>query len=170
MGLTVPGDARDTTDSSPDSGSYTAASASAYAPAREGSRTAETADEQGGSGEVLVFPRGGQPDTHSDHAPAVSHPRAALEVWTSEAATTAREVWHGSVWHARPASLRDREARVRRAEWSGGIPALAIPGRIYGYVIALPVTVLLRAVEQIFSRPARLLTLALAVLIPLLLA
>lgn len=142
-------------------------------PPRERERERELAreDTQRGEagGEVVAFPDGGsRPATQSDAARGVSRPRAALEVWTREAAESARAAVDGSVWRARPASLRDREARIRRAEWSGGVPALAIPGRVYGYAVALPSTVLLRAAEQTVCRPARLITLALAVLIPLL--
>lgn len=172
MGLTAPNDARDTTDTTPDLGGHTPAyaHAHAYAPAREGSHTAETA-ESGAGGEVRAVPRGDtSPDTRSDYAVAPSRARSALQVWTRETADTATAAVDGSVWRARPASLRDREARVRRAEWSGGLPALAVPGRVYGYLIALPATVVLRAAEQAVSRPVRLLVLVLAVLIPLLVA
>lgn len=176
MGLTVPGESRDKPDTPPSERSYTPASASApaRAPAREDPQEDQPDSRQHtreAGGEVVSFPRGGTvPDTHSDHPPAASRTRVALQVWTRETADTATAAVDGSVWRARPASLRDREARIRRAEWSGGIPALAIPGRAYGYLIALPATVVLRAVEQTVSRPARLLVLTLAVLIPLLVA
>lgn len=111
--------------------------------------------------------------THRDRQPSGSvatRSREAVTVWLTEARDTGRATVDGRVWRARPASLRDREARIRRAEWSGGLPALAIPGKAFGYLVALPVTVLARALEETTSRPLRLLTLALAVLIPLLLA
>lgn len=121
-------------------------------------------------GDVLPLPYTSRGITRRNHDSVKTRSRAAVEVWFTEARTTAASAVDGSIWRARPASLRDREARLRRAEWAAGLPALSVPGRLYGYGVALPLTLLLRALEQIVCRPARLLTLVLAALIPILLA
>lgn len=142
---------------------------------RDRARAREAASPASGpagdtEGDVVPLPYASGEITQRDNASVRTRSRAAVEVWFAEAHQTAASAVNGSVWRARPASLRDREARLRRAKWAAGLPLLSVPGRVYGYGVALPLTVLLRGLEQIVCRPARLLTLVLAVLIPILLA
>ncbi|SDP96716.1 hypothetical protein SAMN04487905_12127 [Actinopolyspora xinjiangensis] len=152
-------------------------------PERDRARAREEPAEQDAEtegGEVLPFPsdRQGSNTTSSRVEPhsyggrpahvSVVKLRKAAAAWTSEAGSSARAALDGSVWRARPPSLRDIHTRARRAEWSGDIPALRAAGQWFGWV-SLVITAVGYALLWLARRPSRLLlTTAVAVLITVL--
>lgn len=120
------------------------------APARSRARAREEPGSRP-SGEVVTFPGASLPVTRGDHAGM----RELVTVWTGEAAQTAHAAIDGSVWRARPPSLRDMTARTTRAEWAGGWPALRVAGQVYGHVATVAVAGLY-AVAWVIRRPLRL--------------
>ncbi|RCW45139.1 hypothetical protein DFQ14_103103 [Halopolyspora algeriensis] len=147
----------------------------AHAHAREAvPQPTESADT---AGEVVPFPGiTTSQDTDSDStgqmAPTEQVPLAkrsgwnsAAAVWAVEARETAAAAMDGSVWRARPPSLRDLHARVQRAEWAGDIPALRAVGQWFGY-LSLAITAIGYALLWIARRPFRLvLTVLITVLV-----
>lgn len=145
--------------------------------AREDREDSAAGGEESEGGEVLPFPGERQAvNTPSDRieprepegeaAPtSVAKLRTAISAWSAEAGETARAALDGSVWRARPPSLRDIHTRARRAEWSGGVPALRTAGQWFGWV-SLVITAVGYALLWLARRPSRLvLTTAVVVLV-----
>lgn len=79
----------------------------------------------------------------------------ASKVWWSEAKETATAAWDGSMYRARPPSLRDIRVRAQRAEYAGDIDLLRRIGAGFGWV-SVVVTAIGYALLWIARRPARL--------------
>lgn len=142
----------------------------AHARARETATKPSDTAEHGG--EVVPFPGADRPENTdgdraaeielTDEAPsaATSRWRSAAATWVTEARETATAAVDGSVWRARPPSLRDLHTRARRAEWAGDIPALRAAGQWFGYA-SLAITAVGYALLWIARRPSRLVLTAL---------
>ncbi|MCI2421540.1 hypothetical protein MOQ72_29305 [Saccharopolyspora sp. K220] len=122
---------------------------------RERARVYPESTPDTGHGELVPFPGTAGEITPSDDAEGTPQWRAAVSVWIREAQESGRAAIDGSVWRARPPSLRDIHARVERAEWAGGLRWLVLPGMAFGY-LSLLITALGYAVLWIARRPSRL--------------
>lgn len=114
----------------------------------------ESTDEQ--SGEVLQFPGASREVAQRDQPGTLVRLSGAASVWASEARESLTASIDGSVWRARPPSLRDIHARAQRAEWAGDIPALRAAGQWFGWV-SLVITAVGYALLWLARRPSRLL-------------
>lgn len=114
-------------------------------------------DPEVGEGQAKVVPlRDHTPqDTESDRTSRIAGVRKAAEVWGSEAKETAEAALDGSVWRARPPSLRDIHTRAHRAEWAGENSALRKAGQWFGHV-SLVITAVGYALLWLARRPSRL--------------
>lgn len=114
-------------------------------------------DPEAGEGQAKVVPlRDHTPqNTESDRNSRIAGVRKAAEVWGSEAKETAESALDGSVWRARPPSLRDIHTRAQRAEWAGDNSALRTAGQWFGHV-SLVITAVGYALLWLARRPSRL--------------
>lgn len=136
----------------------------AHAHAREAAT--ESTESVETAGEVVAFPGTvAAPAADSDVTAPRNGFKAVVAVWATEARESATAAADGSVWRARPPSLRDIHTRTLRAEWAGDIPALRTAGRCFGYV-SLTLTALGYALLWVARRPSRLvLTVLITVLV-----
>lgn len=66
-----------------------------------------------------------------------------------------------SVWSLSPASPRELRAYILSSAWvPGDAPILEIAGRVYGYLIAIPVSLALYTAAWLLQRPGRFLLVA----------
>lgn len=190
MGLSHPGQIPGDTREKPLEVPPTWASASASASAREGDSGASAAlpaprdpGEPGDADGRAVLEQ--QRDVgHAEVVVAGRRPGAVARVWHG-VKDAAREALRGSVWRARPAALRDINARIQRAEWAPTSTGLLLAGQAYGYAALVAVAVIYSAAKLVEwaatvviaglyalaeggKRPLRLAVAALIVLIPLL--
>lgn len=121
-------------------------------PATEGAPAGpDTTPETTTGGQLVQFPGGGE----VDRIPG----GAALAVWWTEARQTASRAIDGSVYSARPPSMRDSITRLRRAEWAGEVAVLRWLGWGYG-APAQVVRCLLMCLLWLLDHPSRLLVAA----------
>lgn len=76
--------------------------------------------------------------------------------WIAQGRRTWDGLWQTSLAEQHPASPRDLRGYIHSAAWvPGDVPVLEALGRIYGYLVALPVSLALYAIAWLLQRPGR---------------
>lgn len=136
-----------------------------HEPAPERARSYEADEPTAGQAKVVPLRDHPPSKTESDQHTRSTGVQRAAQVWVSEAKESAEAALDGSVWRARPPSLRDIHTRAQRADWAGDVPALRTAGQGFGYV-SLAITAVGYALLWLARRPSRLaLSIAIAALI-----
>lgn len=86
--------------------------------------------------------------------------------WATLAKRTWDGIWENSVTEQHPASIAALRGYIHSAAWvPGDVPLLELLGRLYGYLVALPVSAVLYALAWLLQRPGRALLTAIVVVI-----
>lgn len=86
--------------------------------------------------------------------------------WLTQARQTATEIGDGGLAHQQPASPAELRAYIHSTAWvPGEVPVLEWLGRIYGYTVALPLSLALYTLAWLVQRPGRALVTALIAVI-----
>lgn len=81
--------------------------------------------------------------------------------WLAQARETWDGLWEISLAEQHPASPRELRAYIHSAAWvPGDVPLLEGLGRVYGYIVALPVSLALYTLAWLLQRPGRALVTA----------
>lgn len=86
--------------------------------------------------------------------------------WVAQAKETWDKLWDTPLAEQHPASPRELRGYIHSAAWvPGEVPVLEFFGRLYGYLVALPVSLALYALAWLLQRPARAVVTALITVI-----
>lgn len=78
--------------------------------------------------------------------------------WAGQGKATVDRLTTSKFAELHPASVREMRGYIDSADWvPGDVPALELAGKVYGYLVAIPVSVLLYAVGFVIQRPGRFL-------------